>query len=147
MKAAIRYVFVLSLLLIALMPVQHSWAKNCKKGIPCGNSCISPKKVCRIGQGVSSNKEIPISVSNHQYAQPVSLESGQNSVVELKPELYEVINSEALVYAFPFDTSELVAKVQVGQTILVVGEFNGWFVVDFMNDRLFVTKTSLRHIK
>ena len=23
--------------------------KNCKKGIPCGNSCISASKVCRIG--------------------------------------------------------------------------------------------------
>ncbi|MQI46856.1 hypothetical protein GFC12_10055 [Escherichia coli] len=24
-------------------------AKNCKKGIPCGNSCIAVGKTCRIG--------------------------------------------------------------------------------------------------
>lgn len=27
--------------------------KNCRKGIPCGNSCISAKKTCRIGSGTA----------------------------------------------------------------------------------------------
>lgn len=29
-------------------------AKNCKKGIPCGNSCIAVGKTCRIGSNTSS---------------------------------------------------------------------------------------------
>lgn len=38
--------------LVALSPLlflSEALAKNCKKGIPCGNSCISANKVCRIG--------------------------------------------------------------------------------------------------
>ncbi|EPU3936565.1 hypothetical protein ACVWYD_003150 [Morganella morganii] len=38
--------------LVALSPLlflSDALAKNCKKGIPCGNSCISANKVCRIG--------------------------------------------------------------------------------------------------
>lgn len=31
-----------------------TYAKNCKKGIPCGNSCIAIGKTCRIGSGTSS---------------------------------------------------------------------------------------------
>lgn len=30
-------------------------AKNCKKGIPCGNSCIAVGKTCRIGSSTSSD--------------------------------------------------------------------------------------------
>lgn len=36
------------------LPTSAEAQKNCKKGIPCGNSCISAKKVCRIGSSTSS---------------------------------------------------------------------------------------------
>lgn len=42
----------ISALLLALgcvVPIPDAAAKNCKKGIPCGNSCIAANKVCRIG--------------------------------------------------------------------------------------------------
>lgn len=41
-------------------------AKNCKKGIPCGNSCIAVGKTCRIGSGVSS------AYKNYSYSYPSS---------------------------------------------------------------------------
>ncbi|SCC59486.1 hypothetical protein [Kosakonia oryziphila] len=41
-------------------------AKNCKKGIPCGNSCIAVGKTCRIGSGTSSTYK------NYSYSYPSS---------------------------------------------------------------------------
>lgn len=38
------------LMVIAFLAfTREAEAQNCKKGIPCGNSCISATKVCRIG--------------------------------------------------------------------------------------------------
>ena len=36
-------------LAFALLPRDAHAQKNCKKGIPCGNSCIAANKTCRIG--------------------------------------------------------------------------------------------------
>lgn len=36
--------------------------RNCRKGIPCGNSCISRDKVCRIGSGSSETSPTPSAV-------------------------------------------------------------------------------------
>ena len=41
-----KIIFVLA---ICLAFTSFSHAKNCRKGIPCGNSCISANKTCRIG--------------------------------------------------------------------------------------------------
>ncbi|WP_326511238.1 hypothetical protein, partial [Aeromonas caviae] len=46
MKVATERIFLLLSLLILLISPAH--AKNCKKGQPCGNSCISWSKTCRI---------------------------------------------------------------------------------------------------
>lgn len=40
---------VAALLTIALFASRADAQRNCKKGIPCGNSCIAANKVCRIG--------------------------------------------------------------------------------------------------
>ena len=34
-------------------------AQNCRKGIPCGNSCISASKVCRVGGGTARSAGEP----------------------------------------------------------------------------------------
>ncbi|MCX8688896.1 endonuclease [Gilliamella sp. B2973] len=41
-KVVLVYLFI-------LFASSTAYAKNCKKGIPCGNSCISAAKTCRIG--------------------------------------------------------------------------------------------------
>lgn len=44
-----RLLGVVALLLLIAVPAKAQ--RNCKKGIPCGNSCISASKVCRVGSG------------------------------------------------------------------------------------------------
>ena len=45
-----RMLGVLMLVLVSMATPRHVQAqKNCKKGIPCGNSCIAANKTCRIG--------------------------------------------------------------------------------------------------
>ena len=40
---------VLAFIMAALAPSAVAAQKNCRKGIPCGNTCIAADKVCRIG--------------------------------------------------------------------------------------------------
>lgn len=44
-----RSVGWITLLLLVVISGPNAWAKNCKTGQPCGNSCISWNKTCRIG--------------------------------------------------------------------------------------------------
>ena len=44
---------------LLLAPGPGSAQPNCKKGIPCGNSCISASKVCRIGQAPAPDTAKP----------------------------------------------------------------------------------------
>jgi hypothetical protein len=40
---------LLFILLAVVVPAAAHAQKHCKKGIPCGGSCISPTKTCRVG--------------------------------------------------------------------------------------------------
>ena len=42
-----RYALILGLTLLVVSKAEGQ--KNCRKGIPCGNTCIAANKVCRIG--------------------------------------------------------------------------------------------------
>jgi len=51
---------IVLLLVAALMPLHTVEAqKSCKKGIPCGNSCIAANKVCRIGSPATDSSAAP----------------------------------------------------------------------------------------
>ena len=50
-------------LAICFVLTANCYAKNCKKGIPCGNSCISANKTCRIDSYPVSGKSQPKSAS------------------------------------------------------------------------------------
>ncbi|XCN72004.1 MAG: thermonuclease family protein [Candidatus Electrothrix aestuarii] len=45
-------------------------AKNCKKGKPCGNSCIARSKTCHKGSGSSSSSSSSSSYSSPSYSSP-----------------------------------------------------------------------------
>lgn len=49
-------------LAVALAPTVEA-QRNCRKGIPCGNSCISASKVCRIGSSSARPAYDPPSTS------------------------------------------------------------------------------------
>ena len=40
---------MLAVAALIAFPVAADAQKNCRKGIPCGNTCIAANKVCRIG--------------------------------------------------------------------------------------------------
>lgn len=44
-----RSAWILLLMFLVTVPNSADGQKNCKKGKPCGNSCISKDKVCRVG--------------------------------------------------------------------------------------------------
>jgi len=48
-----RMFVALFLLCLGVSPVLEA-QRNCRKGIPCGNSCISASKVCRIDGGAAA---------------------------------------------------------------------------------------------
>jgi deoxyribonuclease-1 len=43
-------------LLVFILFASEAEAKNCRKGIPCGNTCISANKRCRSGQPKASQR-------------------------------------------------------------------------------------------
>ena len=49
------------LFLVALaLAMPHALAaQHCRKGIPCGNSCISASRTCRVGQGSATGDRTP----------------------------------------------------------------------------------------
>jgi hypothetical protein len=47
----VRIIAVAGLLLAIASPAS---AQNCKKGIPCGNSCIAAGRTCRVGAGTAT---------------------------------------------------------------------------------------------
>lgn len=65
-----RILLILATALLLAVPTDAQ--KNCTKGKPCGNSCISRDKVCRIGSGTatsgSSQRERPATSSTRAVA-------------------------------------------------------------------------------
>ncbi|MYZ43053.1 hypothetical protein EYW45_08785 [Achromobacter sp. KS-M25] len=45
------FTFAVVLAVVSFVAPGTGWARNCKTGQPCGNSCISWSKTCRIGSG------------------------------------------------------------------------------------------------
>lgn len=83
-----RYVCSSSLFALYLfLLVTNCYAKNCKKGKPCGNSCIASWKTCRKGLGSSSVFSAPRSVPSS------SSRSGSSSI---SCSLLDVIDGDTL---------------------------------------------------
>lgn len=66
-------------LLLLLGAADVAGQKNCRKGIPCGNTCIAADKVCRIGGGASSAAPLvePQAVTVPEGAQYVASSAGR----------------------------------------------------------------------
>jgi hypothetical protein len=62
--------------LASIFVVSRSEAqKNCRKGIPCGNTCISRDKVCRIGTAPAPSSSAPAARALVAPANPAPVES------------------------------------------------------------------------
>lgn len=80
--------YALVFLLFTIGTGQLEAQRNCKKGIPCGNSCISASKVCRIGSREPAPEPMPayVAPSNEpeaKYAAPAASPAPLNAPIWL----------------------------------------------------------------
>lgn len=126
---------IVLLLSVFLLLISPAHAKNCKKGQPCGNSCISWSKTCRIN------------TYNYQLATPsTSSTSSVSSVssVSSTPKVYEnkettlkssnvliryVIPSRLNVRAKPNTSSYIATRLVKGDFVLLYKIEGGWAYV------------------
>ena len=59
--------FVLGFLAVGLAANGALAQRNCKKGIPCGGSCISARDVCHVGGGSSSSAPMDSAVARAKF--------------------------------------------------------------------------------
>ncbi|MBO2548356.1 SH3 domain-containing protein [Shewanella algae] len=108
----IVYVYVYVLAAIASMPLIVS-AKNCKKGQPCGNSCISWKKTCRIG-------------STSAY---LDSDKAFSSLAQQQVTNYIVSADFIDLKAFPNDSYEVIAILPKGTKVTSSTPYNEWLKI------------------
>ncbi|WP_221801879.1 SH3 domain-containing protein [Oceanobacter mangrovi] len=86
-------ILIALLAVIAVFSPSTSYSKNCKKGIPCGNSCISASKVCRIGTYSTPNYSSP-KYSTPGYSSPSTTQTPKFTV-EVEQKSY-LVNATSL---------------------------------------------------
>lgn len=87
-------------------------AKNCKKGIPCGNSCIAVGKTCRIGSGTSSTYKIIHTLTRHllfivQSLNPLPLPHQLRLTEKIRLQLLKRISVNMLLQRYRMEESVL----------------------------------------
>ncbi|MFQ2893740.1 SH3 domain-containing protein [Aeromonas caviae] len=123
---------IVLLLSVFLLLISPAHAKNCKKGQPCGNSCISWSKTCRIN------------TYNYQLATPSTSSTSSTSSVSSTPKVYEnkettlkssnvliryVIPSRLNVRAKPNTSSYIATRLVKGDFVLLYKIEGGWAYV------------------
>ncbi len=83
--------------LMLLVPSVLSAQKNCKKGIPCGNTCIAANKVCRVGTVPST----PAPASTTPAPQAASSPTPAATADEAAASTKVWVNSKSHVYHCP----------------------------------------------
>ncbi|WP_392559664.1 SH3 domain-containing protein [Orbus mooreae] len=108
-----KKVFIFLVVMIFCFPVL---AKNCKKGIPCGNSCISASKTCHIG-----------SSSYNSYSYSGSTTSSQVSKAAL---IYYNINGNGInVYTAEDTKSKIKFILNKNDKVRVLSTGNLWYKI------------------
>ncbi|EGQ9578027.1 SH3 domain-containing protein [Vibrio cholerae] len=116
----------LSIFFICLFVCFGVNAKQCKKGQPCGNSCISWSKTCRINSYSSNydykSKKAPNATSQYVY-----------------PAIYVVTATKLNVRDNPFTTQEIVGYLEKGQEILVERIIFDWAMITYNEKNYWVS--------
>tara|TARA_B110000196_G_C21115664_1_gene650360 strand:- start:853 stop:1278 length:426 start_codon:yes stop_codon:yes gene_type:complete len=124
-------------LMFCLLITFSSEAKNCKKGQPCGNSCISWKKTCRIG--------------NYSYDKKTDFNK-QEKVTYSRPEIigsenatgrFIVTASKLNVRDNPYTTKKIVATLEKGEEVYVYSIVNGWAMIKLNSTFYYVSSKYL----
>ncbi|TJY63274.1 SH3 domain-containing protein [Sinimarinibacterium sp. CAU 1509] len=99
-----------------------AFAKNCKKGIPCGNTCIAANKTCHIGAGRPSyNFSAPTTQSNTPPPKShpsVPINSGRTV-------LYVAV-AELSVFSEPSVSADIVRSLSFGDVVIQYERLAQW---------------------
>jgi hypothetical protein len=89
MKRPITSRILAAVTLVLLTPVfaQSTEAKICRKGIPCGDTCISAQRVCHVGRGSA------IHVSETQTTEPYSVPPAFDPVTENEKIFEQIVSA------------------------------------------------------
>lgn len=123
----------LLVLLACLLVAAPTFAKNCKKGQPCGNSCISWSKVCRIGTGSSSSSSSSsrATSSSPAVSTPNSPQRAVSSTQESSQEYYVVRVDKLNVRECPSTDCKVIGSVLRGKTIYPLSYEDSWVKIHF----------------
>ncbi|MFM2479509.1 SH3 domain-containing protein [Celerinatantimonas sp. MCCC 1A17872] len=104
-------------LLLSVCAVFNVEAKVCKKGQPCGNSCISWNKTCHKGT-YSLGSSSSYSSRNSSSVSPAN----QSNYAS-----YYIVTASSLnVRNSPSPTSKVIGEYKKGDEIMVLSSENGW---------------------
>ena len=119
-----KIILALLVILVGFMP-NDSWSKNCRKGQPCGNSCISWDKTCRIGNtstGSSARTVIPA-------APAVSIQSSPTParfIAPIKGPDQRTLSVTGAAFEWPDFEAPIVSHFDKGRTVTVYSTHRDW---------------------
>ena len=102
-----------------------SEAKNCRKGQPCGNSCISWKKTCRIGSSSYDKK------TDFNKKEKVTYSRSEIIGSENATGRFIVTASKLNVRDNPYTIKNIVGTLEKGDEVYVYSIVNGWAMIKF----------------
>ncbi|MGE6293318.1 SH3 domain-containing protein [Aeromonas media] len=127
-----RTVLLLSLFVLLIIPAH---AKNCKKGQPCGNSCISWSKTCRINAysyqlaTPSTSSTSSTSSSPSTSSTPTVYERKETTLKSSNVLVRYVIPSKLNVRAKPNTSSYIATRLIKGDFVLLYKVEGKWAYV------------------
>lgn len=131
---------------LAFMVVpSESAAKQCRKGQPCGNSCISWNKVCRSGSGSSysssyrstpSSAPVPASVSaptapSRLMSAPAAVAAPPLQAAQTR----HLVKVDAAVFEWPEHDAPVLGVIAAKSTVVEYRRHKGWIRITPENAR------------
>ena len=121
------------ILLFFLLFTFSSEAKNCRKGQPCGNSCISWKKTCRIGNYSYDKK------TGFNRKEKVAYSRSEINGSENATGRFIVTASKLNVRDNPYTIKNVVGTLEKGDEVYVYSIVNGWAMIKFNSTFYYVS--------
>ncbi|MFQ2102542.1 SH3 domain-containing protein [Aeromonas sanarellii] len=117
------------LLSVFLLLISPTHAKNCKKGQPCGNSCISWSKTCRINTHNYQLATPSTSSTSSTLSTPKVYENKETTLKSSNVLIRYVIPSRLNVRAKPNTSSYIATRLVKGDFVLLYKIEGGWAYV------------------
>lgn len=108
-----------------------SFAANCKKGQPCGNSCISWAKTCRIGTYKGSATSAGEARQSDVYQSAKSSKRNETQNFESSLNSYKVIVDKLNIRAEPNSASKITGKLSRGSIIRPLTTSGAWLKIRY----------------